>query len=359
MQGQREAKPVVIPLENILVVLASFVLTLSLLAYFRPGAREEIAQTQPLTRPSQPLQPPTPPQPEPPRPPEISNSFPGYQNYDGVVAQLKEWEKEAPDFVEIGIYGKSSRGKELWYIRVTNEKSGTGYYSDKLRTLVTASIHGNEPLSTSTTMGYIGTMLDTYGKDSEATQLVDTRELFFIPVVSPDSYPRSRHVDGVDPNRNFPTARDPNRRSVPPVQALRDFFLKVKPHAVISGHTYGRVYLHPWGDSTSLSPNHQDFQRVIGEMGRLSRYRVIRACQMYNRPIFGTEVDWYYRNGAISVVMEFGTHQRVPSMQDTRAEFDRTYKAVLYFLKDAPEVQVSPSWRFNHPYLRTLFRHAA
>jgi hypothetical protein len=76
------------------------------------------------------------------------------------------------------------------------------------------------------------------------------------------------------------------------------------------------------------------------EMGSLSRYRVQRACEMYNRPIYGTEVDWYYRGGAFAIVMEFGTHQRVPSQSDIDSEFQRTFKAVLYFIKEAPLVEI-------------------
>ena len=282
-------------------------------------------------------------QPESPPPnPSISNPRPAYQNYIAVVQQLEQWNQEAPRLTEIGKYGKSSRGQDLWYIRVKGDND-----IEKPKVMITACIHGNEPLSASTVMNYIGSMLERYGEDDEITEIINSRDIYFIPVVSPDSYPNSRHVDGVDPNRNFPTQRDPNKRSVAPVQALRDFFLKVKPDAIISGHTFGRVYLTPWGDNTQRCPNDSDYQRIIGEMSDLSRYRYIRACEMYNRPIYGTEVDWYYRNGAFSIVMEFGTHQRVPSRSDIDHEYDRTFKAVLHFMKEAPLVNVNGYWLYD------------
>ena len=75
--------------------------------------------------------------------------------------------------------------------------------------LVTAGIHGNEPLSTSVTMSYMCYLLSQYGKDIELTKLIDETTIYYVPVVSPDSYPYSRHVDSVDPNRNFPTLKHP------------------------------------------------------------------------------------------------------------------------------------------------------
>lgn len=277
------------------------------------------------------------------RNPEITTQIPDYLNYQDTVQQLKKWNSEAPDFTKIGTYGKSSQGEDLYYLKIEADR-GTNEYKPVV--LITACIHGNEPLSASAVMGYIGTMLGTYGKDKEATDLIDSRIIYFIPVASPDSYPRSRHVDGVDPNRDFPTRDNPSKKSVPPIEALKDFFLSIKPKAVISGHTWGRIYLTPWGDQTSKCDDDAEYRKIIGEMGRLSKYKMQRACEMYNQPIYGTEVDWYYRNGSFSIVMEFGTHQRVPSRSDIQEEFDRTYKAVLYFIQHAPLVRSYRTYRF-------------
>lgn len=295
-----------------------------------------------------------PPEPEIP-PANITNPFPDYQDYNKIVSQLQEWNKESPQLTEVGTYGKTSRGKDIYYIRL-NDKRHPG----KPVVLITACIHGNEPLATSTTMTYIGTMLSKFGRDNEITELMKTRDIYFVPVVSPDSYPNSRHVDGVDPNRNFPRENS-EKQSVPPVQALKEFFLKIKPKAVISGHTWGRVYLVPYGDKMQHCENKEDYARIMDKMSELSGYRWMRACDLYTAnglnvppirygnigwdanymsPIYGTEVDWYYRNGAIGIVCEFGTHQRIPSRSDIEDEHKRTYQAFLHFVKEAPLVEV-------------------
>ena len=266
----------------------------------------------------------------------IETPRPSFLNNEAMIKQLSKWHEEAPKLTEVGTYGKTSQGKEIHYIRVTNfEKK-----PDKV-VLITACIHGNEPLCSSTVMNYIGTILDQYGDDPEITALVDSRDIYFVPIVSPDSFPHSRHVDGVDPNRDFPTSKNPNKESVPPIKALQEFFLKINPNAVISGHTFGRVFLTPWGDQMQVSPNESDYQRVIGEMARMCRYRIDRACNNYGHPIYGSEVDWYYRHGAFSVVMEFGLHQRIPSQEEINTEFERTFKGVLFFVKEAPDVEIN------------------
>lgn len=279
---------------------------------------------------------PIPEKPKAPESPNISNKIPAYLDYSGIVAQIKEWNTQAKDLTEVGTYGKSKRGTDLYYIRINNSYDT----KPKPKVLITACIHGNEPWSTGVVMGYIGTLLGDYGKNQEITDLVNSRDIYFIPVVSPDSYPHSRHVDGVDPNRDFPGPSNPNKQSVPPVKAVQDFVLKIKPNAVISGHTWGRIFLHPYGDKNDYCPDQAEYQRIIGKMGQLCQYNVKRACEMYGRPIYGTEVDWYYRNGAFAVVMEFGTHQRRPTHEEITSEFQRTFQGVLWFIKEAPVVEL-------------------
>jgi len=326
---------------TILIVINLIVFNLSLFCFVIKHQQKK--HTQPIAQIQEEQFEPIPIKPLEPINYTISNPRPKYLDNDATIAQLNEWHKEAPKLTEVGTYGKTSRGRDIHYIRVTNPDK-----DDKKVVLITACIHGNEPLSSSTVMSYIGTILDKYGDDDEITSLVDTRDIYFIPVVSPDSYPNERHVDGVDPNRDFPTKRNPDKKSVPPVLALQEFFLKIKPSAVISGHTSGRVFLTPWGDQNELSPNDSDYKRIIGEMSRMCGYRMQRACQMYGRPIFGGEVDWYYRHMSFSVVMEFGTHQNIPSKNDIDKEFDMTFKGVLYFTREAPDVIIKQwcwSWQ--------------
>ena len=336
----------------LVLVLNILLLQLDAFVYFHKH-RSANQQSMPPSVPIDQTLPPT------PRSFSISVKMPSYLPYDKVVEQLRTWNKEAPGITEIGTYGKTSRGQDLYYLRVGESRA-------EKKVMITACIHGNEPLATGTVMAYVGALLSGYGVDPQITQILQSRQVYFVPVVSPDSYPSSRFVDGVDPNRNFPTVRDPDKQSVAPLAALQRFFLQHRFSAAISGHTHGRVYMIPWGDSTQNCPDYEVYRRIVENMlsvtgtsndnfrrpyGELLRepsgriavqpaYTMIRGCEMYRSPIFGTEMDWYYRHGAFAMVIEYGTHQHTPSMQDIQYEFGLTWKAIQVFLKEAPDANL-------------------
>jgi hypothetical protein len=288
----------------------------------------------------------------------IKDFCPGFLTYPEIINQLKVWNEECPDITEFCVYGKSSKGEDLCYIRIKNRRFIQEVEYPKV--LITGCIHGNEPLSTATIMWYIGNLLNDYNSNLSIRELLDTRDIYFVPVVSPDSYPNSRYVDGFDPNRVF----DDETIKISPVSGIKDLFKNIKPQAVISGHTWGRVFLTPYGDNMNYCPDHDKFKEIVGKMSELSGYRNIRACDMYRSngklknspiktagynigeynlfaPIHGTEIDWYYRNNSFAIIMEFGTHQRIPTYNDIKTEFDKTYNSIIYFIKEAPLVKLS------------------
>ncbi len=286
----------------------------------------------------------------------VTNTEFVHLSYEQTVSQLKKWADQAPDMADIGIYGKSTKGNDLYYIRINNKRIPS---KEKPKVLITACIHGNEPLAAGTVMAYINELLLKYNTDQDMKDLLNTRDIYFVPIVSPDSYTKTREVDGVDPNRNFAHSNIATE-SVAPVAAIQELFTTIKPNAVISTHTWGRVFLIPYGDTMENSPHHKDFVSVVTEMGRLSGYKYMRVCDLYKNngglnimprrktssgqtvlmPIFGTEVDWYYRNGSFPIVMEVGTHQRIPTTPEIQDEYRRTWTAFLYFIKEAPMVNL-------------------
>lgn len=323
-------------MKGIKLVWTAGVLTIALFVAF--GVKTHNSQQTP-SDPIVQVQPPVEIIPEPPKTPRLPNitiQVPPHLSYSEIVTQIQKWGQEAPDLTEVGFYGKTKQDVDICYIRICNKIE----IKDRPKVLITGCIHGNEPWSTGCVMAYIGNLLDGYGKNKEITDLIESRDIYFIPVISPDSYPHSRYVDGVDPNRDFPGPSRTNHKSTTSIQSIQDFFLKIKPDAVISGHTFGRVFLTPFGDTNQKCPNENDYQRIIGEMGKMCNYGMDRACNNYGRPIQGTEVDWYYRNGAFSVVMEFGTHQENPTREEITSEYSRTWQGILWFIKEAPIVTI-------------------
>lgn len=307
------------------IIVFALVFVLSLFYFNSQEKQEQHQPQQPYQQPYYPPSQPQPPQqPQQPRLPSISVSKPSFKKYPELVEQLKTWEREAEDFVEVGTYGRTTQGNDNYYIRITNEMS----YGDKPRVLVTGCIHGNEPISTTTVMWWIGSILSTYNQDREVTELVNTRELYFIPVICPDSYPHSRHCDGADPNRNFPSSGE--KQSIPPIENFKRFFIEKQFKAFASGHSFGRVWLFAQDPSRSSA-----YTKIKQGVGSLTNYDISNL----GGPGTTLEADWGARHGALSTIIEFGTHQRIPSDDDIRTEYNATYKAALYFMKEAPITQ--------------------
>lgn len=255
--------------------------------------------------------------------PGLSELKPEYRDYSGLVELLKTWEREARDFVEVGTYGKTTKGIDQHFVKITNKKAR----GKKRSCVITGCIHGNEPISTCTEVWWMTHLLNEYDKDPRVKELLDTREIYFIPVLSPDTYPHSRHVDGVDPNRNFPSSGE--KESVTPVENFKNFFKERKFDAFITGHSYGRVFLFAQDKDPSRKA---EYERIKKEMGRISSYKASNL----GGPNTTLDGDWGNRQGAFSLLLEFGTHQRIPSLDDIQTEFDATYESILYFLKEAP-----------------------
>jgi hypothetical protein len=133
-------------------------------------------------------------------------------------------------------------------------------------------------------MRLIKYLTTNYGTDPRVTKLLDTTEIWIIPVVNPDGYEYSftnerlwrknlrdndgdgqiTLVDGVDINRNFdskwgydnegsspiwPTddyrGTDPN--SEPETRVLIDFIERKDFKFIVSYHSYSNLILYPWG----------------------------------------------------------------------------------------------------------------
>lgn len=246
-------------------------------------------------------------------------------SYSEIKNLLKKWNEEAPEITEYGVYGTTSQGTENVFLRV-----GT---PGKPKVLIHAAIHGNERLGTGATLYMLRRMLHEFGRNEEITWLIKNRDIYWVPVLSPDTYLKSRHVEGKDPNRDYPHPSRKNYESVSPVQNIREFHIKNQFKGVMSGHTWGRIYFWP-----SIGPREdQEIHRQLArEMSNLSGYD---ASKIGNRPA-GYEIDFYYWKGAIAFVTEFGS-DRYQHEQPTSAiqeEGGKNYPAYMLFIKKSPEL---------------------
>ena len=319
-------------LNDILVIcaiqLSMFFVGLLGTKYYLLSSPTEITQ-QPYVPP--PYVPPQPPPPPPsPSQYDITSFDNTYLKYDDVVELMKSWNKDAPEITEFDTYGKTSKGTSLYYLRI-----GT---PGQPKILIHACLHGNERLSTASTLWIMRKYLHDYGRDEDITWLIKNRDVYFVPVLSADTYLRSRHVEGVDPNRDYPSPRRPDRRSSSPVKRMCELYEKHKFKGVISGHTTGHVYLWP---SLCKGDDLEEHRTLAKEMGDLARYSARRIANSEA----GYEIDWYYWQGAVAILTEFASGGHNQPSSNIEPEGQRNYKAYMHFIKKAPTIETNPPAR--------------
>jgi hypothetical protein len=125
---------------------------------------------------------------------------------------------------------------------------------------------------------------------------------------------------------------------VPPIRALREFFIQKQFKAALSTHAYGRLYIFPFGYTNKQAPHHQTFRDICGRMGEMARYRSEQINNIQTAPPYhGFEADWFYANGAFGMVAEVGM-EFTPSATEIAPEVNRNYRPYLLFIEEAPLV---------------------
>lgn len=215
---------------------------------------------------------------------KIGEPYEVYRNFDepiaGIRAQIRAINAENPHLAQVESIGDSVQGRPILALRLTNEK----IKGDKPETLIVATTHAREWISTEMAMRFARYLLANHGGDPRVTALLDTTEVWIIPVANPDGYQYTftderlwrknlRDIDGdgvittgdgVDINRNFDshwandnegsspaqpnaTYRGAAPESEPESRALADFVRAHDFKFMVSYHSYSNLILYPWG----------------------------------------------------------------------------------------------------------------
>lgn len=264
--------------------------------------------------------------------PEIAVQNPTRElSLEEIYAVLDQWNKEAPEITNVGIVGKTHENRDIKYIRIGKQNGP--------KVLIMATIHGNEKLCTMTALSIMNNILKGYLADDQITELLRTRDIYYIPVVSPEGYiNNSRHIHGVDPNRNFNGPRMSEKQSIASIQALKKFAEEQKFDAVMSCHDFGRIYFYPWGYTNNKTGLDADYRRVLGEMASVSKYRYVQLYRNTAAPFYGYEVDYFHDKGAFAIVNEIG-RGFTARPEEIIQEVQDNQKAFLIFIEKAPLVR--------------------
>jgi hypothetical protein len=124
-----------------------------------------------------------------------------YHNYFGTMKMLNGFNEKYPDLVDVLSIGKSVLGKDIWCIRLTNEKNNTR----KSSCLIDGCIHGAEWEGGEACLYLSEYLLINFDANETITHILNSSEVYIVPLVNPDGrQDDSRYNDnGINLNRNF------------------------------------------------------------------------------------------------------------------------------------------------------------
>lgn len=258
------------------------------------------------------------------------NSAEGYHSFDQVQAWMHASATTNRDLVTVSDYGASGEGRKLTVMHV-----GTAASRGKPVVMITASTHGDELITTEVLMDLVDKLVNGYGKDARLTKLVDSHDLYFVPVVNPDGFTQTNRYDGdADPNRSYPYPGHEDAKPTPSIAGVMQLFHSLDVKASIDFHAYGEMIMYPWAYTHDPIPqaDHDRFDALTKQMADANHYVYGPISDViYVAP--GSSADYYYwKKGSTSLGIEMG-QDKVPDPSEFPAYFASQEESTWRFLE--------------------------
>ncbi|UCC78828.1 MAG: immune inhibitor A [Candidatus Zixiibacteriota bacterium] len=265
----------------------------------------------------------------------------GFPTLDEAIAYMDSLHSEYPLLMTArDSVGYTIEGRALWMVKISDNPN---IDEDEPEIFINALIHAREPIGLESCLRYMSYLCDNYGVDPYVTDLVDNREIFFVPVVNPDGYEynritfpngggmhrKNRNPSGnVDLNRNWgymwgyddigssPDPDDPTYRgtapfSEPETNSLRQFIISREFSIILNLHAYGNLLLYSWGYDNFYTPDNSLFSALGDSATAVNGYEYGTAWEVLYR-VNGDANDWQYgdqieKPKILGFVAEIGT----------------------------------------------------
>ncbi|MFZ4619673.1 MAG: M14 family zinc carboxypeptidase [Bacteroidota bacterium] len=259
----------------------------------------------------------------------------GFLIFDEIKQQLDSMTLLFPNLItKKDSIGVSIEGRTIYAIKISDNPNTAE--ANEPEVLYTSLHHAREPEGMMTVIYYMWWLLENYGKDAEATYIVNNRQLWFIPVVNPDGYEYNRSLSatgggswrknrknngdgsyGVDLNRNYgifemwnannngsstlsssDTYRGVTPFSEPETQTISKFVKKHTFKTCFNYHTYGNYLVYPWGYNSVETNDSLLFRRWSYEMSVNNRYSIGTDMQTVGYSTRGNSDDFMFSDSA-------------------------------------------------------------
>ncbi|HVP37246.1 MAG TPA: M14 family metallopeptidase, partial [Terriglobales bacterium] len=144
----------------------------------------------------------------------------GYHTYDETVAALDSIHNEHPTITSAKIsIGTTIQGRTIWAMKISDNPDSS---ENEPQVYYSGLIHAREPISIEILLYFMRYLTNNYVTDPLVTDIVNNRELWFVPIINPDGYVYNQTTNpngggmwrnnrrnngdgtyGIDLNRNF------------------------------------------------------------------------------------------------------------------------------------------------------------
>lgn len=282
-----------------------------------------------------------------------------YHTYQETCDELRAVAAKYPDLTKLETIGKTVEGRDIMAVRLATEKS---LGADCPKVLFMGAHHAREWIGVEHVFYNLNTLIAGYGSDPAITRLLDSRVIWFVPMVNADgvTYSQTQYkmwrknrrdngngVFGVDLNRNYGylwggvgSSADPDDEtyhgrsafSEPETMAVRSLCDRVKFSACITYHSYSELVLWPWGNT--YDPTGDNALVEIGtKMGNLIGYTPQQSSDLY--PTTGDTTDWLYgEKKCYAYTIELG-QEFIPEEAKVAPMCKKNFAAAVFLLERA------------------------
>lgn len=235
-------------------------------------------------------------------------NFGRFHSYQEIVDTFNIIAQNNPGLVILDTIGLSVQNRVLLAMKITDNPQ-IDEHEPKI--LWDATIHGNENIGSEVSLYLVRHLLTNYGTDPVITNLVNTREIWIIPITNPDGMvARERYnANGVDLNRDYGYLWDmgwgsPGPFSQPEILAIRNLIQRAPFVIWTSYHSGTEAVMWPWGYSTN-APYDSIFMSFLCQ--RYSYHTGLPAFQICRGlyEVHGSSSDYCYGSeGILSICPE-------------------------------------------------------
>lgn len=275
-----------------------------------------------------------------------TGSMGGYYTLSEVGEQLDSMRLLYPgQITEKQVIGYSIEGRPIWAVKISDNPESDE--PDEPGVMYTALTHAREPAGMMTVVYYMWWLLEQYASNPTAAYLVNSREVWFVPVFNVDGYAYNESTNpsgggfwrknrrnngngswGIDLNRNFGpeymwnapnggsstnTGSDTYRGTAPfsePESQTIDTFMRLHTiRACLNYHTYSRLLIYPYGYLEAESGDSLIYRELAFDMTRVNRYATGTDQQTVNYSTRGNTDDYMYGDST-----KFRTYAMTPEV---------------------------------------------